>query len=179
MIGIDIDPDLLAHAVSQYKENQVLHFLLADATALPFRPTITDFALSHFTLMWIPNRKQALEEIYAVLLSQGSLACIEPDYAGRIEIYESNSGIQSKPPYPIVTALTRLGADPYAGGHIPGELETLGFDMLQFGIMSWTFDSQSIRAEILLEAALLKEKGIDWFLPDFIYTPIFWILGTK
>jgi SAM-dependent methyltransferase len=179
VIGFDINPDLVAHAVSRYKKNAVLYFLLADATALPFRTTIADFALSHFTLMWISNRKQALKETYAVLLTHGSLACIEPDYAGRIEIFEKNSGIQSKPPYPIVTALTRLGADPYTGGLIPGELETLGFGIIQFGIMSWTFNSQSMRAEILSEVALLEGKGIDWILPDFIYTPIFWVLGTK
>jgi len=179
VIGFDIDPHLLAHAVSDNQECQSLHFLFADATALPYRTAIADFAISHFTLMWIPHRIDALKAIYAILLPHGSLACIEPDYSGRIEILEAGSGIKSKPPYPIVTALTRLGANPFTGGHLPGELTQLRFQQIQFGVLSWTFSSQAIRAEILSEATILQSKGIDWTLPDFIYTPIFWIRATK
>jgi SAM-dependent methyltransferase len=179
VIGFDIDQNLVDYAVLDNRDNQALHLLLADVTALPFRSAIVDFALAHFTLMWIPNRKQALEEIYVILSPNGSLACVEPDYAGRIEILESRLGIKSKPPFPIVTALTRLGADPFTGGHLPEELAQLAFGEIQFGVLSWTFDAQAIRAEILSEADLLKGKGIDWMVPVFIYTPIFWVYGTK
>lgn len=179
VIGFDIDQNLLVEAVSNHRNDQAVHFMIADCTALPFRAKITDFALSHFTLMWIPNRMNALTEIYDTLLSQGVLACIEPDYAGRIEIHEGDPPVKAKPPYQIVTTLTRLGADPFTGGHLSGELAKLNFHNIQFGVLSWTFNPQAIEAEIHSEAALLHEKGVEWAFPAFIYTPIFWILATK
>ncbi|MFX1566286.1 MAG: class I SAM-dependent methyltransferase [Promethearchaeota archaeon] len=179
VIGFDIDQELIHIAISSSNDNQNIHYLLADATTLPFKTTIVNFAISHFTLMWIPERLKALEELQEVLSSQGTLACIEPDYAGRIEIYEPGAGSTPKPPYPIVTTLTRLGADPFTGGRLPGELLQLMFKAIRFGILSWNFDPQAIRAEIQSEAVMLQEKGVEWVLPEIIYTPIFWILALK
>ncbi len=170
---------MISQAVSNQNEIQSVHFILADATALPFQSERVDFVISHFTLMWIPERIKAIKEIKAVLFPQGTLACIEPDYAGRIEVHRSDSGIKPKPPFPIVITLTRLGADPFTGGQLPGELQQLDFQTIRFGVLSWTFDAQAIRAEILSEADLLQEKGVQWTLPSFIYTPIFWILAEK
>jgi ubiquinone/menaquinone biosynthesis C-methylase UbiE len=179
VIGFDIDHELIEQAVSNQLENQAVHFILADATALPIQSETVDFAFSHFTLMWIPERKQAIEEVNDTLFPQGTLACIEPDYAGRIEIHRSGSGIKPKSPFPIVITLTRLGADPFTGGQLPEELEQLAFHSIRFGVLSWTFDVQTIKAEIHSEADLLQEKGIEWELPEFIYTPIFWVLAEK
>ncbi len=129
--------------------------------------------------MWIPNQAQALTEVFDILQPNGVLACIEPDYAGRIEIHANTHHIKPKPPYPIVTLLTRLGANPYTGAHLPWELSKFGFQQIRFGVLSSTFDHQIIKTEIHCEANFLHEKGIDWALPDFIYTPIFWILARK
>lgn len=179
VIGFDIDQKLIRSALTNSSRSQNVHYILTDATALPFRITTVDFALCHFTLMWIPERINALQELHEVLSPNGTIACIEPDYSGRIEIYERDSSSTSKIPYPIVTALTRLGADPFIGSHLPGELQQLTFQSIQFGILSWNFDNHAIRAEIRSEALLLQEKGIEWVLPKIIYTPIFWILATK
>jgi SAM-dependent methyltransferase len=178
-IGFDIDANLLSEATSSLSNHSTLHYLFADATALPFRSAIVNFAFSHFTLMWIPNRIQAIKEIYNTLTAQGVFACVEPDYTGRIEIPSFGSVIKPKPPFPIVTALTRLGADPLTGGRLPGELAKTGFHSIRFGILSWTFDSKSVNDEIQSEAALLQQKGIEWDVPSFIYTPIFWIHVMK
>jgi ubiquinone/menaquinone biosynthesis C-methylase UbiE len=175
VIGFDIDSDLLTKAMNEPSFNHAVHYVLADAMALPFRRGIADFALSHFTMMWIPDRIQALKEIQNILLPDGCLACIEPDYTGRIELHKISSHIQSKPPFPIVTALTRLGADPCTGSQLPSDLASLAFHDIQFGVLSWTFNAGSIRSEIKSEAKLLQEKGLDWTEPTFIYTPIFWV----
>ncbi len=179
VIGFDIDQVLLTQAVKNNQNNHAIHFVFADATSLPFRNSVAAFALSHFTLMWISNRKQALEEIYEALLPQGALACVEPDYTGRVEVIQEASRVKPKPPFPIVTALTRLGADPCTGSHLPGELATGNFRNIQFGVLSWRFDAQTIKTEIESEEKLLKGRGIDWIRPAFIYTPIFWIHCTK
>ncbi len=179
VIGFDIDQSLLQYAITKHSNRQALHYIFADATALPFRTNVGDFAFSHFTLMWIPNRNQALNEIHKTLSARGILACIEPDYSGRIEIYESGTLGKAKPPFPIAIALTRLGADPYTGGQLPGELTNLNFCFVRFGVLSWMFDPKGIEVEIQSEAILLQEKGIEWVLPTFIYTPIFWIFATK
>ncbi|MFX1510466.1 MAG: class I SAM-dependent methyltransferase [Promethearchaeota archaeon] len=179
VIGFDINQQLIRSGLSTASKNQNVHYLLADATALPFQGATADFALCHFTIMWIAERIKALQELHDVLSPHGTLACIEPDYAGRIEIYERGSSSTPKPPYPIVTTLTRLGADPFTGGHLPGELQELAFQSIRFGILSWNFDLPTICAEIHSEALLLQEKGVEWVLPKIIYTPIFWILATK
>ena len=179
VIGFDIDSNLLAKVLDAPNPNHAIHYVLADAMALPFRKAIADFALSHFTMMWIPDRIQALIEIQNTLHSNGSLACIEPDYTGRIELHKHNLHIQPKPPFPIVTALTRLGADPYAGSQLPSDLTSIGFHNIQFGVLSWTYNIGSIKSEIESEVKLLQAKGIEWTEPVFIYTPIFWIHATK
>ena len=178
-IGFDIDLELLTQGAHDSQDNQALHFLLADATSLPFRAGIIDFAFDHFTLLWIPNRMQALKEITETLRPHGILACIEPDYAGRIELFNKTTILSPKPPFPIVTALIRLGADPFTGGHLPRELRQLPFDQIQYGILSWKYDAEAMKTEIQSEAQLLQEKGIEWNLPAVIYTPIFWIYARK
>jgi len=177
-IGLDINPILLSKAVRKYSQKGSLHFLLADATFLPLRQSIASFCLSHFTMMWIFDRIQALKEIRQVLRSKGIFAAIEPDYAGRIEILEGRTDPLSDSTYPIIKALQNLGADPYTGSHLPSELNKLGFQDIRSGVLSWQFDADTMKAEISDEAALLEEQGFQWILPKFIYTPIWWILTT-
>jgi ubiquinone/menaquinone biosynthesis C-methylase UbiE len=178
-IGLDIDPVLLSKAVRRHSLNSGLHFLLADATYLPLRKSITSFCLSHFTMMWIIDRIQALKEIRYVLRPNGVFASIEPDYAERIEIPKGRAEPLPDAIYPIIDALQKLGADPYTGSQLSSELEKLGFQDIRSGILSWQFDSNAMKAEINDEAALLKKLGIHWVVPKFIYTPIWWIIATS
>ena len=177
-IGLDIDPILLSKAVRKHSQKGSLHFLLADATFLPLRQSIASFCLSHFTMMWIFDRIQALKEIRQVLLPKGVFAAIEPDYAGRIEILEGRIDPLPDSTYPIIKALQNLGADPFTGSHLPSELEKLRFRDIRSGVLSWQFDDDTMKAEITDEAALLEEQGFQWNVPRFIYTPIWWILAT-
>lgn len=178
-IGLDIDPISLSKAVRMQSQHSALHFLLADATFLPFRPLIASFCLSHFTMMWIIDRIQALKEIRYVLCPKGIFASIEPDYAERIEILKGRTEPLPTATYPIIKALQTLGADPYTGSHLPSELEKLGFRNIRSGVLSWQFDADAMKAEIVDEAALLEELGFQWTVPKFIYTPIWWIIATS
>ena len=177
-IGLDVDSVLLSKAVRTHSKHNALHFLLADATYLPLRKSVASFCLSHFTMMWIIDRIQALKEIRYVLRPNGVFASIEPDYAERIEIPKGRTEPLPDATYPIIDALQKLGADPYAGSQLPSELEKLGFQDIRSGILSWQFDANAMKAEITDEAALLKKLGIHWVVPKFIYTPIWWIIAT-
>ncbi|MHA2315941.1 MAG: class I SAM-dependent methyltransferase [Candidatus Hermodarchaeia archaeon] len=177
-IGLDIDPILLSKAVRTHSKKDSLHYLLADATSLPLRQAIANFCLSHFTMMWISDRIQALKEIRQVLRPKGVFAAIEPDYSERIEILEGRTEPLPDATYPIIKALQNLGADPYTGSHLPSELEKLRFQDIRSGVLSWQFDADTMKAEIIDEAALLEEQGFQWIVPKFIYTPIWWILAT-
>jgi len=178
-IGLDIDPILLSRAVRMQSQHSQLHFLLADATYLPLRQAVASFCLSHFTLMWIIDRIQALKEIRYVLRPKGVFASIEPDYAERIEIPKGRTEPLPNAAYPIIAALQKLGADPYTGSQLPSELEKLGFQNVRSGILSWQFDADAMKAEITDEADLLEELGIQWVVPKFIYTPIWWIFAIS
>ncbi|MFW9984026.1 MAG: class I SAM-dependent methyltransferase [Candidatus Odinarchaeota archaeon] len=178
-IGLDIDPSLLSKAVRKQPQKSALHFLLADATALPLRQSIASFCLSHFTMMWIKNRIQALKEIRYVLRPKGVFASIEPDYTERIELLEGRTEPLPNASYPIIEALQKLDADPYTGSHLSSELEKLGFQNIRSGVLSWQFDADAMKAEITGEAALLEELGFQWAVPKFIYTPIWWIIATS
>ncbi len=177
-IGIDIDSTILAKAINRNKSTN-LHFLLADATALPFRANLFTFALSHFTLMWIPKRMKALSETFRILCSKGILAAIEPDYSGRIEARNSSPKQGLPPQSSLIKCLQNLGADPFSGSQLPADLSIVGFTNTRFGVLSWEFNKIGAHKEILGEAALLKTQGIQWDLPTFTFTPIFWVLASK
>jgi SAM-dependent methyltransferase len=136
------------------------------------------FVLSHFVLMWIREREQALSEAQRVLLHHGVLAAIEPDYGGRIEAPLTADATESPSP-PIVKWLLDAGANPYTGSQLPAELQRLGLKAIRFGVLAWEYEPRAARAEIHGEAALLEAHGIRWTPPDFSFTPVFWSLAKK
>lgn len=178
-IGLDIDPFLLSTALQSNKQSSSLHFLLADATNLPLRSSITTFVLSHFTLMWIPNRAKALTEVYRILRKSGIIAALEPNYAGRIEIPRSPIKKPTRGSFPIIHFLRKVGADPFTGGWLSTELEDIGYRRIRIGVLTWEFHARGSQDEIKGEAELLREHGFEWDLPKFTYTPIWWHIAEK
>jgi SAM-dependent methyltransferase len=176
-VGIDIDSTLLTSAV---KTNSLpsIHYVLADATALPFRSNLFTFVLDHFTLMWIKQSQKALTETHRTLFSDGVFASIEPDYAGRIEARRNPKGATPPSP-PIIKYLLRLGANPFTGSHLPITLDQCGFRGIKFGVLAWEYERTAADAEIRGEANLLKVQRIPWVRPIFTFTPIFWALALK
>lgn len=177
-IGIDIDPALLSSAIQSTKAHPAVHYLLADATALPFRSNLFSFTLDHFTLMWIQRYQHALEEAYRVLHTSGMFASIEPDYAGRIEapLIQSNT---SPPIPPIIKFLLNVGAHPYLGSQLPQALDQAGYKGIRFGVLAWEYSKQAAQQEIRGEATLLKAHKLPWAPPHFTFTPLLWVLGNR
>jgi ubiquinone/menaquinone biosynthesis C-methylase UbiE len=176
-IGIDIDSILLTTAIKE-KSHSAVHYVIADATALPFRSSLFTFVLDHFTLMWINNSQQALAETYRILHSGGGFASIEPDYAGRIEAQRTRKDTTTSP-LPIIKYLLRLGANPYTGSNLPIDLDRCGFKEIRFGVLAFEYERLAAENEIRGEADLLKTQKISWTKPFFTFTPIFWALAVK
>lgn len=178
-IGLDIDRALLEAGIGSHQHQARLHFLLADATLLPLRSSCVTFVLSHFVLMWIRHREEALSEVRRVLQHRGVMAAIEPDYGGRIEVHATSDATTTSSSPPIVKWLMDAGANPYAGSQLPAELRRFGFKSIRFGVLAWEHDPETARAETQGEAALLEAHGIRWSPPDFSFTPVFWLLAEK
>jgi len=179
VVGLDIDWTLLEAGVGRHQHQPRLHFVLADATLLPFRSSCVAFVLCHFVLMWISSREAALSEVQRVLQHGGVMAAIEPDYGGRIEAHATTDTIPRPLSLPIVKWLTDAGANPYIGSQLPAELRRIGLQSIRFGVLAWEHDPQAAQAETRGEAALLVAHGIRWSPPDFSFTPIFWLLAKK
>jgi SAM-dependent methyltransferase len=178
-LGLDMDKALLQAAIDSHPEQAHLHFLLADASMLPVRSSCVTFALSHFTLMWIHRRNEALSEVFRILRRHGVLAAIEPDYGGRIEASAAAEAPTERSSLPIVKWLLATGANPYMGSQLPAELQSIGLKSVRFGVLAWEHNLQMAEAESRGEAALLDAHGLRWSPPRFSFTPIFWVLAKK
>ncbi len=74
MTGIDIAPTFVRHAREAEKEDpRGIHYLEADALALPFADARFDFATAFMSLMDMPDQQRALSEIHRVLRPDGFL----------------------------------------------------------------------------------------------------------
>jgi len=69
--GIDLDPEQIERAKKDYGKNDLLKFLGADATKLPFGDNKYDLVLSIDALHHIPDWDKALNEIDRVLKLNG------------------------------------------------------------------------------------------------------------
>lgn len=68
MTGVDISANFIQHARQQEATLQMgIDYYVANATALPFKPTHFDFAISTMSFMDMPNHERALAEAYRVL----------------------------------------------------------------------------------------------------------------
>lgn len=178
-LGIDVDEDLLEAAISSHARQAHLHFVLADASMLPLRSSCATLVFSHFTLMWIQKRSEALRDVFRILQPQGVLAAIEPDYGGRIEARPTDEAPTGSHSLPIVKWLLNSGANPYMGSQLPKELQSIGLKSVRFGVLAWEHNVHMAQAEGRGETALLDAHGSHWSPPSFSYTPIFWILAKK
>lgn len=97
--------------------------LCANATHLPLSDTQFDLVFAQFALMWM-DLPRAVAEVHRVLLPDGVLIAIEPDYGAMIE---HPPEMVSAPLWQ--SALARAGADPLAGRKLPGLLAALRFQV--------------------------------------------------
>jgi len=79
VVGLDIDPDSIAHASSRYAAHRNLRYQQADATALPFADASFDLIVSFETLEHLTAQEQLLAGFARVLTDDGLLVISSPD----------------------------------------------------------------------------------------------------
>jgi len=83
IIGLDIDPSMLAQASRNTNQSRLLQ---SDARALPFPSQAFDLILCHFLLLWVKDPVSVVREMRRLTRPGGYvLALAEPDYGGRID----------------------------------------------------------------------------------------------
>jgi SAM-dependent methyltransferase len=78
VIGSDISFDAIDYASKRYQRER-LHFVLADATKMPFRDDSFDFIVSFETIEHIEQPETFLSECARVLRKEGSFICSTPN----------------------------------------------------------------------------------------------------
>lgn len=98
------------------------HPLCANAHSLPFPAATFDLVFCQCVLLWMTPAATTIGEIWRVLQPGGILVALEPDYGGLIEHPFSTKEIW-------LAALTRAGAEPLIGRHLPNLLAQQGFQV--------------------------------------------------
>lgn len=74
VIGLDIDPDVKPLFLKNVREagfEKRISFVLGDAQKMPFPDSYADVIVSRGTLIFIPDKKKCLQEVYRVLKPTG------------------------------------------------------------------------------------------------------------
>ncbi|QIB33343.1 class I SAM-dependent methyltransferase [Ancylobacter pratisalsi] len=79
VIGVDVDPEAVAHAEARYGGENGPRFQLGDIDALPFPDASFDVVVSFETIEHVPNPTTALRELRRVLKPDGLLIISTPD----------------------------------------------------------------------------------------------------
>jgi SAM-dependent methyltransferase len=79
VVGVDVDPASIAHAISRYGAGKGLRFECADATQLPFEDGSFDVVVSFETLEHLAQQEQLVSGFARVLKDDGILVISSPD----------------------------------------------------------------------------------------------------
>jgi ubiquinone/menaquinone biosynthesis C-methylase UbiE len=82
VVGVDVDPEQIEFAKEYSKENEGLHFQVADATQLPFEDNQFDMVLSFMVIHHIGDWRGVLDEVDRVLKPEGVYILWEITYPG-------------------------------------------------------------------------------------------------
>jgi SAM-dependent methyltransferase len=186
--GVDIDEAMVSRASAACVE---VEFIQADVGDLPFDDASFDLVVSHFLFMWVRDQGRALAEMVRVLEPGGVvLACVEPDYGGRLEFPENLllSGA-------LLQALHAGGADPCLGRRLGTLFRGAGLDV-ETGVTATVMQGDELAsgfeiqrsiyarelAQVLEEAeatAALEIEASQVRAGKMTMVPLFWAIGTK
>ena len=156
VIGVDLDPDMVAFAQSR---NGKAEYRLGDAHDLAFRDGSFDLVVCHFVLLWCADPRRAAREMVRVTRPGGAVVvCAEPDYGGRIDYPDLPLGRwQSQ-------ALRREGADPLLGRKLRGLFALPRVRQAEVGLIPGLWDLATLRAQFDAEWSLW-ERSLTGLVP--------------
>ena len=170
VIGLDIDPAMVAYARQQGRHPQkgisVKHaaqgshaeYRLGDAHDLPFPDGWFDVTACHFVLLWCRDPGRAAKEMMRVTRPGGAiLVCAEPDYGGRIDYPDLPLGRWQ------ADALRSEGADPLLGRKLRALFPT---GQTEVGVIPGLWDLGTLRAEFDREWGLWMRSLAGMVPPD-------------
>ncbi len=123
----------------------------ADAHLLPFPDSSFDLIFSQCALMWM-NITQVVEEVNRILGHKGIVVAMEPDYGGMIE---HPPEIATRDIW--ISALSRAGADPFAGRKLSAALHNAGLQVIT-DLTSRLFPPSSRRFDLLRTLPLSNDE---------------------
>jgi ubiquinone/menaquinone biosynthesis C-methylase UbiE len=152
VIGIDIDPAMLAYARQHDSSAQ---YEQGDARDLPYPDGYFDIVTCHYLLLWLNDPYLGVREMARITRRSGHvLVCAEPDYGGRLDW----------PQLPVrewqIEALRRQGADPCIGRALREMLARAGLET-EIGVIASVWDVASMRAQFEAEWAMLWRDAGD------------------
>lgn len=110
VVAVDVDPMMARRARAALAPDA--HVLQADGSRLPFPDNTFPAAVCNLVLMWAPDPEAVVREMARVVQPGGVvLACMEPDYGGKVHWPEN----------PLIDlvfqgdGIRRRGGDPHAG----------------------------------------------------------------
>jgi len=175
---LDLDAEALAAAPEGTSP------VCADCARLPFVPHSFDLVFFQNVLMWVPELEAAIAEAARVLVPDGVLVAIEPDYGGMME--HPDQGLRAL----WLDGLFRAGADALVGRKLPRACEAAGLEVwVELAHLPQSADPEAVR---LLDdlpltapqreqarsiAARLAAAPSRWGL--FIHLPYFLIVAAQ
>ncbi|HPR99084.1 MAG TPA: class I SAM-dependent methyltransferase [Methanomassiliicoccales archaeon] len=149
--GMDIDPEM----VRQVRERG-MEAVLGDAQDLPFEDDSFDIVYCAFTMLWLPDRQKAMQEMARV--ARQCVVCLaEPDYGRRScwppEVAQLDEA--------LVRSLRAEGADPFTGRDLDRLMKKAGLQV-DHGVYegNWTGTRLRDEAEAEWETLSRAVKGL-------------------
>lgn len=178
--GVDISRSELNHLPSPHQFN----LIQANAYQLPIGSTAYDAVVCHYFLLWLSNPAAALQEMTRVLKPGGWLfAFAEPDYEARVDFparFSELGALQN-------ASLTKQGANPGFGRHLPALFSKLNLAEVQWGILGYestlSAEASNNASEMLTLQYDLQQLGQTYEIPldeqAWHFIPTFWAIGQK
>ncbi|MEE8388543.1 MAG: methyltransferase domain-containing protein [Acidiferrobacterales bacterium] len=109
VVGIDISHERLSHSCTQ----NLIYFIQASGLSLPFPESSFDSIYTRFLLEYLPDRKQAIEEMYRVCKPGGKVLLQDLD-GQLVTNWPIDDSLASRI-VKIAEVLTNTGFDPFVG----------------------------------------------------------------
>lgn len=146
VFGVDIDESVTNYA---QKQDEVIHYSIADGRKLPFDEGTFDLGCSHFLLLWVDKPELVLIEMKRVV-KPGCwvVAFAEPDYGARIDFPDPLAKLGAMQ----TGALKERGASVTLGRQLRSLFIDAGMEAVTAGVLGgeWhtDLDDRLIRSEL-------------------------------